>query len=242
MDNTTYISLSRQTTAFRNMDVIANNIANADTTGYRAQSMVFNPYNYKLNASGSKGAWVQDISTTTNTAQGAMTTTGRQLDVAINGEGYFAVNTPLGIRYTRAGNFTRGDDGRILTPEGYEVQGEGGQAITLQDTDTDITVHEDGTVTSNADNGERGKFAIFRFDNPQLLKKFGNGFYTASTPGQLDEESRVAQGVLEKSNVQPVVELTRMMQVERSVTSTAKLMSDVHDLQIKSITTLTRQQ
>lgn len=234
MDNGIYIALSRQMGLFREMDVTANNIANADTTGYTAEKMMFEDYLVK-GGEGPKLAFVNDVSSYRDTREGAMKVTGNPLDVAIQGPGYFMVQTPLGERYTRAGNFQIDVDGTLVTPDGYPVLDDAGQPIIFAPEDQEITIGEAGNLKVNGE--ERGNLGVVEFDNPQMLERLNSTLFRSDIPGNPPAESRVLHGVLEGSNVQPVLELTRMIQVSRSVGSTQKLIESQYELQRKASNT-----
>lgn len=243
MDNAGYIALSRQRGLFRQMDVVANNVANAESTGYKADGMLFEQFLMGESAK-QKLSFTNDVSTYKDMQQGAMTVTHRDLDLAINGDGYFEVNTPLGPRYTRAGNFVTRADGTVVTTQGYELVGEGGQAIVIQEEDDRIVVREDGTITVGALNDERGKIQLVRFENPQLLEKTQSGLFKTEAQALpvTEQDAKIMQGMIEKSNVSPVVEMTRMIKVSRSVGGITNVMKDLHEMQLRTIQTYGRQQ
>lgn len=242
MDNGVYITLSRQLALFRDMAVTAGNIANANTTGYGAERMLFTSYIAKDKSQGVSNpmAFDHDISTYRDTRTGPMKSTGNQLDVAIEGDAYFSVETPLGTRYTRAGNFQVDGGGVLVTPAGYPVLDNSGQRITFPDDTGSIEI---GSVGNMRVNGEDfSTLGIFQFANPQAMKRLGNGLYTSEeTPLAAGEEIRIMQGVLENSNVQPVSELTHMIEVSRAVGSTSKFIETMYDLQRKAANTLAQQ-
>lgn len=252
MNNAIYIALSRQTGLFRNMDVVANNVANASTPGFKGETMVFEQYltNDKDNFR-KKIAFANDVATYTDFRNGAAVPTGRDLDVALEGEGFFKVQTPQGIRYTRRGSFRLDAESKVVTPEGYAVLDNQNQPIQLQENDNTITIDSTGTL-SVGQNGEpnsppvpRGEIAVVRFANPQKLQHLDNGLYTAPA-GEValpDEgKTRLIHGSLEQSNISPVTELTNMIQVNRSVGSVTGFMSDMHELTRRAITAYTRSQ
>lgn len=239
MDNGIYIALSRQLGLFRDMEVTAHNIANADTTGYNAEKVMFDDYLVK-GADGPKQAYANDVATYRDTQQGRMKVTGNPLDMAISGPGYFMVQTPLGERYTRSGNFQIDSAGVLVTTDGYPVLDIGGQPIIFEPEDVDIKVGEAGNLTVNGE--ERGQIGMVEFANPQLMERLSATLYRADGLAQPAEESRMLHGVVESSNVQPVLELTRMMNVSRAVGSTAKLIEAQYELQRKASDTWARTQ
>lgn len=234
MDNGIYIMLSRQLALFRDMEVTSNNIANANTTGYNAEHMLFTSYLAKDINQGvsNKMAFAHDISTYRNTENGIMKVTGNQLDFAIQGSGYFAVETPLGTRYTRAGNFQLDAQGVLATADGHPVLDNAGQRITFPEDVTDIEIGETGTLKVNGE--EFSTMGVYEFDNEQLLERLDGRLYKAEITPTISETSRVMQGTLESANVQPVIELTRVIDISRSVGSTAKFIETMYDLQRKT--------
>lgn len=237
MNNAIYVALSKQTASFRELDVIANNIANANTTGYKSESMMF--HDFMAKDGNARLDYAQDLGSYIDTKQGGLTTTGNQLDFAIDGEGFFAVDTPLGKRYTRAGSFRLDQDGNLITPAGYFVLDDAGQKITFQDTDSQITVSGNGTLSAGGD--ERGKLGIFKFDNPQELERVSDSVFKSETDPATAENYQVAQGMIENSNVEPVAELTRMIVVQRRTASASNFINSMYDLQQKAIGRLGRQ-
>lgn len=241
MDNSIYVMLSRQTALFRDMEVTAGNIANANTVGFGGSHLLFNSYLGKDVNQGQQNPmqFAHDISTYRNLQQGSMKQTGNQLDVAINGSGYFMVNTPLGVRYTRAGNFQVGTDGFLTTADGNQVLDNSSQPIQIPE---DANVIEIGSAGNISINGEEfGNLGVAQFENEQLLQKVQGALYRSEVEPTITDQANVQQGVLENANVQAVNELTHMMQVSRSVANTAKFIEVAYDLQRKASTTIAQQ-
>jgi len=242
MDAAKYIVISRQSALLRQLDVIANNIANSESSGFKSEMAV-----YSSKFAGESGDLHTSLSTRNDMRAGALKETGRPLDAAIDGKGYFAVSTPLGNRYTRSGNFTIDGSGTLVNSQGYPVQAQSG-LIVFDEKDIDIEIKSDGTITVDAGQGlreERGKLAIYKFADENKLEKLGNSLFISrgGSAQASDPESdyRVAQGMLESSNVNSITEMTNMINVNRAVGSTAGFLSDVNDLERRAITTFTRQ-
>lgn len=239
MDNAIYIALSKQAAQFRQMAVISNNLANMNTTGFNRELMVFDDY-LVPDAARRKSAFANDIATWRDTKQGSLVTTGNVLDMAIEGDSYFVVDTPQGERYTKAGNFQINPDGILVTQEGYTVQGEGGAPIQFQEEDNNIEVIEEGFIL--ADGEERGQLRLVQFPDSQLLERAGSNLYSSTVPAQVAENTRVLQGVYEGSNVEPVSEITNMIMTSRRVGSTSEMIEGVYDMQRKLIGVLAKVQ
>lgn len=213
MDSPGYILLSRLALQSRATQVLANNIANADTPGFRAQHPLFAAYLTRQREAALPGArdaaYVQDRATWREGRTGPIQTTGNPLDIAITGEGYLVVETPRGERYTRAGRLSLSGDGRITDTEGNAVLSQGGGPIAVSSADTRIDILGDGTVRS--ENGTLGQLRIVRFDRPERLLAEGTRLFDAAgeEPRPADQPA-ISQGAFEGSNVSPVVEITRL--------------------------------
>ncbi|HEY2032322.1 MAG TPA: flagellar basal-body rod protein FlgF [Rhizomicrobium sp.] len=238
MDNTLLISLSQQLASYRSMDVIANNIANINTPAFKRESMKFEEYIQQSQpAEGETGpqqiSFVQDKGTLRDLTQGALTHTGATFDLAISGKGYFTIQTPNGdTRYTRNGHFTLDGNGQVVTEDGGVLQADGG-AVTVTNDDGDIHIAQDGTITGAR--GQLGKVKLVDFTNDAALKKEGASLYSTDQQPNAVETPVMAQGSLEESNVQPVVEISHMLDVLRAYQTTASLTQSQEDLMRNAI-------
>ena len=236
MENSLTIALSRQTVLARQMDVIATNLANMETAGFKAENMIFSEH-LQQTSEGEILSLVHDVSFVRDLSEGPMVGTQSPLDLAVHGEGYFVVDTPDGERYTRHGVFQLDDAGQIVTTEGHPVLNSGGAPITVPLETSVITVTRDGTVS--ADTQEIGKIKLVGFENPQALSKVGSGLYEAVNQNPSpDPESEVLQGMVEKSNVKGVIEMTRMIDTVRSYQAATKLADTEHQRILDAIDAL----
>lgn len=232
MDNSLLVSLSQQLASFQSMDVIANNIANVSTPGYRREEQTFQEYVAQERPmegeTGSKPvSFVQDAGIVRDLSEGPQQTTGNPLDLSIHGKGYFVVQTPSGDRFTRNGHFGLDTSGQIVDDSGNPLQGDGG-AISITTDDGDIHIGADGTVSGK--NGQIAKLRVVTFASEKALRKQGANLYaTSQTPNALTD-FRITQGSLEGSNVQPVLEMSRMIDVMRAYQATATLAKSQEDL------------
>jgi flagellar basal-body rod protein FlgF len=218
MENNTLIALSRLTAQQRNIDVVAGNIANASTPGYRAERMVFADYLVSEQrtaspAGGKQIYFTQDRATWREPTAGAISFTGNPLDVALTGNGFFTVQTPAGPRLTRAGRFTLQADGTITDSAGNGLLDTAGQPMRVALADTMLTVSGDGTLSSQ--NGQLGRIGVAVPADPYKLVAEGNRLFRADTPVTQSTKPGMVQGAVEGSNVEPVGELVRMMTSER---------------------------
>lgn len=245
MENALLVGLSRQMTLERQIDVIANNVANVNTSGYKADTSLFQEF---LNSGASEDnflgkdrrvSYVLDSGTFKDFSQGPVEQTKNPLDVAVGGDGFLVVQTPGGERYTRDGGLQINNQGQLVTAAGNPVMGTSGP-IVFQPTDHDINVSPDGTVTVLEGNGRtdaiRGKLRLVSFTNAQQLLKEGLNLYAAgNAAAQPDLKSVVQQGFIEKSNVNAVSEMSRMVEVTRTYTQISALLQQQSDLQKSAI-------
>jgi flagellar basal-body rod protein FlgF len=241
MDNSLLVSLSHQLASYRAMDVIANNIANVSTPGFKRESAKFEEFVTMMRpAEGQEGlqsvSFVKDAGVMRDTNQGNIEQTGATYDVALGGAGYFAVQTPAGMRYTRDGHFSLDANGNLVTSQGYQVQGDGG-AITITPNDGDISIAPDGTVSSvvNGVGNQLAKLKLVDFPNSALLIKQGSNLYSTTQTPTAPANVSVRQGALEASNVQPVIEISHMIEVMRAYEATANLSKSQEDMMRQAI-------
>ncbi|MGH6948704.1 MAG: flagellar basal-body rod protein FlgF [Kiloniellales bacterium] len=239
MENPGYIALSRQMALARQMEVIANNLANLNTPAFKGEGMLFTEYLEQVPGT-DEVSYVQDIATYRNLSAGPISNTGNPLDVAINGEGHFVVETPAGERYTRNGVFSLDPNGRIVTAQGYPVLGQGGAPLIVPPNAGEIVVAGDGSVST--DIGPLGRLEVVTFDDLDTLAPVGAGLYDAADQEPTPvAQPTVLQGAIEGSNVIGVIEMTNMIETSRSYQSTARLMEGEHDRQLRAIQNLVTQ-
>jgi flagellar basal-body rod protein FlgF len=247
MEHASLVGLSRQMSLQREMEVVANNIANIDTNGFKADFSLFEEYLMPGARDGTFGlgdgrvSFTHDRGTLLDLNQGPLQRTGSPLDVAINGDGFLVIGTPKGERYTRNGALEISPQGELVTSEGYPVLGEGGP-IVFQNQDTGITINQEGTISVKDPSNStvaiiRGQLRVVSFAQAQRLEKEGGS--TFSAPADMSAspstKSKVVQGALEKSNVRPIIEMSRMIEVSRNYAMIANLIQSRGDLHKSSI-------
>lgn len=238
MENTIYIGLSRLTALQSHMDMIANNIANINTPGFKAGKMVFAEYLDKPKTMKETLSMVEDYGNFRVAANGPVKLTGNPLDVALEGPGYLGVQGPGGkTMYTRAGSFGLDTEGNLVTQQGYKVLDGGGAPISVPPGSRDIKIDATGSIATM--DGTVGNLMVTEFSNIQTLTPFGEGLYQAKEAGIPAEKTKVIQNALEGSNTQGVLEMTDMIDVSRSYQSVAKMMQNEHDRVRSTIKTLT---
>jgi flagellar basal-body rod protein FlgF len=231
--------LSRQVALARELDVIANNMANVNTNGFKARESRFAEHLMPTARADAfqrpdqRLSYVIDAGTPLDLSAGMIERTGNPLDAAIKGDGYFTVQTPQGERFTRNGAFEINSQGQLVTSDGHVVQGENGPiAITPQE--TGLMIGADGTISSSQ--GVRGRLRLVRFADAQALKNEGANLFSSTAQAQpAGATSRVEPGAIERSNVKPVLEMSRLMEVNRSYTSVANMLSKMDELRRSAI-------
>ena len=218
MDNIVSIALSRLSVQSRAMDIVAGNLAQMSTPGYRAERPVFADWlaaqSRTLAPAGARTiAYVQDRATWRDRAEGTLTHTGNPLDLALSGDGYFSVQTPNGVRLTRAGRFTLQSDGAVTDAAGDALLDASGQGLRVSPADTQLSVAADGSLSSQ--NGPLGRIGVVQPADPNRLTEEGSRLLRADTPTAPVARPRLVQGAVEESNVQPVAELGRMLTTQR---------------------------
>jgi flagellar basal-body rod protein FlgF len=229
MNDLSQTNSARQTMLRNMMDVIANNIANMSTPGFKSENLLFKEYVNKNQDEGDKGVQAKNSSGYRDLSQGILSPTFNKFDLALQGEGYFGVQTPDGVKYTRAGAFSLNNKKEIVTKSGYPVLSDGDTPLVVQPGASAITVAENGTVSS--EKGNIGKLKLVKFENPQSVVPAGDNLFDADSAGELPaEDLKVAQGMLENSNVQPVFEMNKMIEIIRMYQSTQNIVTTDHEM------------
>jgi flagellar basal-body rod protein FlgF len=218
MDNTINIALSRLSVQQRAMEMIAGNLANTSTPGFRAERMVFADWltsqsSGAVPAGDRKLAFTQVRATYRDQSEGSITPTNNPLDLALTGNGFFTVQTANGTRLTRAGRFSLQGDGSITDESGNPLLDTNGAPMRISPADTQLTVKGDGSL--NSENGPLGQIAVVTPNDPNRLTAEGGRLFRADVPTTPVTAPKVIQGALEESNVQPITEVTRMISTER---------------------------
>ncbi len=213
MEINSSVATSRLTAQERAIDVIANNIANMNTPGYKAERVQFSDW-LSRQGDGSQVAYTQDRATWRELASGSLSHTGNPLDLAIAGQGYFTVSTSRGPRLTRDGRFGLMPDGTVADGSGDSLLDTNGRPIRISTNDTSLTVSGDGTLSS--ENGQLGRIGVVQpGDMMQMVAEGGTLFRSDGNTAPVAKQ-QIVQGAIEESNVQPVAEMTRLIDGERT--------------------------
>lgn len=214
MSDALTVNLSRQIALAREMNTVANNLANMSTNGYQRENLVFSEY--VKAADGEMGSL--SMATTraryVDASQGPLQRTDGSFDVAIEGPGFFQIQTPDGVRLTRAGAFTPNSENLLATHEGYLVLDGGAAPIFVPPNAGEVAIAADGTMS--IDGEVQGQLGVVTVENPTGLVREADGLLSSTDPVIPAFDSKIAQGFLEGSNVNPISELTRMIDVQRA--------------------------
>lgn len=240
MENSLYITLSRQEALRRQMEVTSNNIANMNTSGYKAQRMLFLEYLERPDRQGDRMSFVQDYGLQRNIDVGPLTVTNNEMDVALRSEGYFAVETLTGTRYTRGGAFQLNADREVVDKSGLPLLSDANQRIVIPADAVEIKITGDGTVSTEA--GPVAKLKVVTFAEQQRLMELGAGLYETNQAEIAVAQPLVTQGAIEQSNVQSVAEMTQMIDVLRTYQSVQKMIDTEHERMRTAIRQLGRVQ
>lgn len=224
MDNALYyLAVNRQVGLSAEMDMIANNIANLDTAGFRREGVAFTEF--VVAAEIGESVSMADLGARfVSEVPGALATTGGRLDVAIEGDGFFLLETPEGNVLTRAGNFMVSQDGFVTTPNGDLVLDIGEAPIFIPPDTVDLVIGSDGTISS--DGNPLAQIAVMNAP-PELVSRFGDtAFKVEDDAYEAVPFAKVRQGSLERSNVDAVREIARMIEVTRAYETTQGLIED----------------
>lgn len=213
MDATGYTTLTRQSGLMREMQVIANNIANTSTTGFRREGVVFSEYVSRMHHDPSL-SMARASARNVDLTQGEAQATGGAFDFAIEGEGFFLVETPNGNRLTRAGSFTPSAEGELVNPDGYRLLDQGGAPIFVPPDAGPVALAQDGTLSANGQ--PLGRVGLWGPTDPTGLRHEGGTLFLSLQGEEPLEGGRILQGHVESSNVNSFTEISRMIEVQRA--------------------------
>ncbi len=230
MDRGIFVALSGAKLQEKRIEVLTNNLANVNTPGFKKQKPVFEDAMPQPDSVRDYSV-MKDVST--DMGQGTEEKTGNPLDVAITGDGFFAIDTPNGVRYTRDGSFIAGVDGTLRTKDGHAVLGSKGP---IKITSSDVTINQAGALT-----GPKGQvidtLRLASFSNPSALVREGSYFAppAGTKAAAAGSSTQVQQGYIEVSNVSAVRAMTTMIEALRSYETHSKVIQSIDDMTKKAI-------
>ena len=234
MTNSIYAALSRQQGLLQEMQLVANNLANASTTGYKTDRAIFAEF---VVPTGEQSLSMGGIAGHSfNMTQSSLEFTGGKFDLAIQGEGFFVIRTGQGDKLTRGGHFQLSSEGTLIDGQGNPVLSASGSEIVIPETATDIKISGDGSISVDGELIDQVGIAI---PNGQLTRETGTQFSAAEGYEQ-SEAATLVQGALEQSNVSPVLEVSRMIEVQRAYEA-GQMLFDQEDKRVSSLISAVRE-
>jgi len=232
MDNASYVALTRQSGLLNEMQTLANNIANASTTGFRSESVMFAEHVEALGPDAPSLSMANANVRNTVMTQGALAQTGGTFDLAIEGDGFFLIETPGGSRLTRAGAFGPNQNGDLVTPDGYAVLDPGGAPVFVPQGLGAIGIGPDGTISAGGQ--PIGQIGLVLPTDPAQMVRDSGVMFDAQGGFEAAPDGRMLQGFLEESNVNPILEIGRMIEVQRAY-ELGQSFLDKEDERIRSV-------
>lgn len=243
MDNALYVGLSRQQTLQRQLDIAANNMANVDTAGFKVETLMLQTDPLGAGPAGASAQlgpvkYVLDNGVARDFGQGALERTGETYDLGIEGDGFFTIQTAQGNRYTRDGRFTLDAQNRLVTKAGDPVVDASGSGVTIDPQKSAPQIAADGTISQTDPHGQVsgvGKLSVVRFANLGGLSKAGDNLYTSAEAPAATKDVSLRQGMVERSNVQPMLQITSLIEITRAYERLSQMMSTTQDLSTSAI-------
>jgi flagellar basal-body rod protein FlgF len=239
MENAVTAGLAKQIVLARALETAANNVANQTTSGFKADHIAFREYLARIDRQTTGDplvSLVTDPDTYTDFSAGGLEQSYRDLDFAIDGDGFFAVETAAGVRYMRDGRFSVNAFGELVTRSGASVLDAGGSPILVDPEAGPLLATPDGELQQNAT--PIAQLGVFRFDDQRQLRKAGDNLFAASSEPTTAAAPRVRQGFIETSNVNPVAAMTDMIEIMRAYEQAAQLSDTANDLERRAVETL----
>lgn len=245
MDTALYVGLSKQMTLQRQLDIAANNIANLDTAGFKVEGLMqqTDPLTPERAPRAARINYVLDDGVGRDFGQGALEQTGNTYDLAIQGDAFFQVQTAAGPRWTRDGRFTVDAQGRLVTQNGDAVLTAEGQETTFDPQKSPPVFGKDGTITQTDNRGQVtqvGKLTVARFANLSGLTKDGDNLFRSDETPVAARDAQLRQGVVEKANVKPVLEITSLIDITRAYERVQNMLATTSDLSRSAVERLGR--
>jgi flagellar basal-body rod protein FlgF len=238
MNSGMYSALSGDVNMMDKLDVVANNLANVNTVGFKKDNLYFSKMldnaSQSLTGGLTDNAIISQSGVFTDYSAGSMQKTDNTFDMALDGEGFFAVKTPQGVAYTRQGNFKRDKNGMLTTIDGYEVLGKGGGSISIPGGKVEV----DATGKITVDGTDTGTIDVVDFPKPYQLKKTSSAMFlpaNAQVTPQAATKTTVRQGFVENANVNAIAEMMQIIECSRSFESCQRVIRSYDDMSGKAM-------
>lgn len=241
MDNLQLLAVQTQRVLQRRLETASNNLANVSTFGFKADALRTEEFDRAPARSADRPRdvrFVRDVGLNRDFSQGAVTRTGNPLDVAIQGDGFFMVQAREGVRYTRDGAFSLDATGQLVTSGGLPVLSGGGAPIVFDPQGERPQIGADGSIRVGG--AEAGALGVVSFPNLSALEKTGDNLFDPRGQAPAAFTGTVVQGAVESSNVNPIVELTRVIEISRAYESAARIVSGGDELRQRTLERLAR--
>lgn len=232
MDSIRYVALSRQMGLWKQMESISNNMANMNTSGFKGSETLFRSYVAETQGaegvSGKPVYFTQDFASFQDFSEGPVTETGNTFDISIQGDAFFAVEDAAGEKYTRKGQFQLDKSGMIVNNQGHPLLSENGTPFFIAPTEKEVIISPNGDVTT--ENGVIGKIKLVKFEDNQSLLNIGGAMFenASNTKASINADAKVTQGTIEKSNVNSITEMTKLINVQRSYEFVQQMIDQEH--------------
>jgi len=240
MENAITAALSKQIVLAHALDIAANNVANQNTTGFKAEQARFSEYVSRIAGTGDEDTTVSlvyDLDSYTDFSAGGMQATHAPLDFAIDGDGFFAVQTNGGLRYTRDGHFEVSAFGELVDRNGSSVLDDSGGTILIDPEEGPVLLSPDGELQQNG--APIARLGVFAFDEPGALRRTGFNQFASDAEPVAAQDAQLRQGFIEISNVSPVKSMTDMIDILRAYESAAQIIETSSELSRNAVRTLT---
>ncbi|MSO13759.1 Flagellar basal-body rod protein FlgF [Rickettsiales endosymbiont of Trichoplax sp. H2] len=229
-DNSIYTTLSNQIALNDELSITANNMSNANTSGFKRDIQIMSSYTSKDKIDNLK--MPDDIASIPDFTAGSLKQTNNPFNIAINGDGFFMIETQNGISYSRNGNFLINNEGILIDQQGNYVLSDGGDQIAIPLQNSNVFINKNGNIYSS--NELIGVIGVYNFSDLKFLRKSGNGYFNTTLEPIPSENFQLLQGFLEESNSKPIIETTKLIDLQKKFSMSSNLISDVYTMQRNS--------
>ena len=236
VNNSVYTTLASQVALNDELSIVSNNTANVNTDGFKKDIQIMSSHIAKDKIANIK--MPNDIASISDFTPGALKQTEKTLDVAINGQGFFMVQTPNGVRYTRNGHFLTNSEGTLIDMQGNPVLSQDGAQTLVPAHNENIFINKKGKIY--ASEIEIGSIGVVDFSTPNLLRKTGNGYFMSDIEADTTDKYQILQGFIEESNTNPIIETTKLIELQKKFSMNSTFISDIYSMQANAYKTISK--